>query len=472
MDGIRSVTGSRRFARGTMDRAEIDAARPEPLTPGKPMALARARMAQTGQWHDRQSMGRRWPIGCVALEITQRCNLDCTLCYLSDHSEAVKDIPLAEVLRRIDAIRAHYGPRTEVQVTGGDPTLRDRAELVRIIRHVRRAGMQPNLFTNGIRATRDLLTELAAAGLADVAFHVDTTQERKGYPDEASLNAIRMEYLDRARGLGLRVVFNTTVHDGNLAQIPDVVRFLVEHAAEVSLASFQLQAATGRGVAGGTEGLVSIPGVAAQIQRGASARINFDTPLAGHGDCNRHALTLVAGGAVLDLYDDPKLLATVLAETADLKLERMTRLGATLAFLRRVVTRPALARVLVPAAWRKLRQFRGPIWAARGRVHRLAFFLHNFMDAESLCRERIGACVFTVQTAEGPISMCLHNAKRDAFILKPLEVAGAGWWDPLTGQTNAAGVMPAEPRLTIKNARGRRRLEIRHQAPETGARVQ
>lgn len=29
-------------------------------------------------------------MGWVTLEITQRCNLDCTLCYLSENSEAVK----------------------------------------------------------------------------------------------------------------------------------------------------------------------------------------------------------------------------------------------------------------------------------------------------------------------------------------------------------------------------------------------
>ena len=76
--------------------AEIAAARPypEPAAGADPMALARARMEATGQWHPHQSMGRRWAIGCVALEITQRCNLNCTLCYLSDHSEAVKDIPV------------------------------------------------------------------------------------------------------------------------------------------------------------------------------------------------------------------------------------------------------------------------------------------------------------------------------------------------------------------------------------------
>src|SRR5687768_12261486 len=138
-----------------MTREEIAAAAPYPAPPdgADPLALARARMEATGQWHPRQSMGRRWAIGCVALEITQRCNLDCTLCYLSDHSEAVQDIPLEAIFARIDAIRAHYGPDTDVQVTGGDPTLRRRDELVAIIRRIRERGMRPSLFTNGIKAT-------------------------------------------------------------------------------------------------------------------------------------------------------------------------------------------------------------------------------------------------------------------------------------------------------------------------------
>jgi 7,8-dihydro-6-hydroxymethylpterin dimethyltransferase len=445
-----------------MDPAEIAAARPEPLSPLGAMPQARARMQETGQWHPLQSMGRRWPIGCVALEITQRCNLDCTLCYLSDHSEAVKDIPLAEVFRRIDAIRAQYGPGTEVQVTGGDPTLRDRAELVRIIAHIRQAGMQPNLFTNGIRATRDLLTELAAAGLADVAFHVDTTQERKGYTDEASLHPLREDYLARAHGLGIRIVFNTTVHDGNLADIPEVAAFFARHAETVSLASFQLQADTGRGAAGGSEGMVSMPRVIAQLQRGLGARISFDTPLAGHAECNRHALTLVAGGAVLDLYDDKPVLAALLDGTADMKFERMRPWQGALRFAARLAGRPRLALTLLPWAARKVWAFRQPLLAARGKAHRLAFFIHDFMDAKHLCRERIGACIFMVQTAEGPISMCLHNAKRDAFILQPLEVKGAGWWDPLTGEMQSAASVGDAPALTKKTARGRRRIEIRH----------
>jgi MoaA/NifB/PqqE/SkfB family radical SAM enzyme len=207
-------------------------------------------MERTGQWHPRQSMGRRWSIGCVALEITQRCNLDCTLCYLSDHSEAVKDVPLEEVFRRIDMIRDHYGENTDVQVTGGDPTLRKREELVAIVRRVRERGLRPSLFTNGIKATRELLSELVDNGLVDVAFHVDMTQERKGYDSEVALNAVREEYIERAKGLPLSVFFNTTVYDGNFHEIPEVAAFFVRQAEWVNVASFQLQADTGRGTAG------------------------------------------------------------------------------------------------------------------------------------------------------------------------------------------------------------------------------
>ena len=45
-----------------------------------PLADMRLRMQDTQQWHGQQMAGRRWPIACLSLEITQRCNLDCTLC--------------------------------------------------------------------------------------------------------------------------------------------------------------------------------------------------------------------------------------------------------------------------------------------------------------------------------------------------------------------------------------------------------
>ncbi len=129
---------------GILNREQIQSLEPEkpPKNPSEALNQAKQTMLDTGCWSKHQQMGRRWPIGCVALEVTQRCNLDCTLCYLSEHSEAVKDIPLTEVLHRIDLIFQYYGPNTDIQVTGGDPTLRRRDELVTIIHYIKHKNMR------------------------------------------------------------------------------------------------------------------------------------------------------------------------------------------------------------------------------------------------------------------------------------------------------------------------------------------
>ncbi len=440
-------------ARRIMTPAEIANWQVPPVPTGAPLAAARRRMEATGQWHKLQSMGRRFAMGCVALEVTQRCNLDCTLCYLSDHSEAVRDLPLPELFRRIDMIRDHYGPNTDVQVTGGDPTLRPRDELAAIVARIRDRGMRPALLTNGIRATPDLLAQLGQAGLVDVAFHVDMTQGRAGFATEAALNAIRLDYIARAAGLELAVMFNTTVFDGNFSQIPALAGFFVAQAAQVRLASFQLQAATGRGTAGASTTPITIESVSAQLRAGTGAPLRLAMPV-GHGGCNRYAMTAVVNGAVHDLYDDDAVLAGLLDASAGTEFDRRRPWRAVAALAGALLARPGVVARTLPWATRKLWAMRRDLLAARLRVHKLSFFLHDFMDAGCLDCERIDACVFSVATAAGPVSMCLHNARRDAYILQPV-ATGRGWWDPLSGEVTAAKPSGGPVRLGPKTLKGR-----------------
>ena len=96
-------------------------------------------------------------------------------------------------------------------------------------------------------------------------------------------------------------------------------------------------------------------------------------------------------------------------------------------------------------AARKLWAMRADLLAGRGRVGKLSFFIHDFMGACALDRERIDACAFMAATADGPVSMCLHNAKRDSFILQPVKLrtaAGEQVWDPLTGDGPRRGRVP------------------------------
>lgn len=417
--------------------AEIDAVRPQEHAASDALAAAQARMRSTGQWTPLQFMGRRWPIGCVALEITQRCNLDCTACYLSENSESVRDLPLEEVFRRIELIQRHYGGGTAVQVTGGEPTLRKRSELVAIVQRIAESDMVPALFTNGIRAKRDLLEDLTEVGLVDIAFHVDVTQQRRGYASEAALNAVRADYIERARGLPLHVMFNTTVTNATLDQVPDITSFFVAHSDVVRLASFQLQADTGRGSLGERDVALTREAVQHRIERAAGTPISFDAARIGHHRCNRIGVVFVANGRAHDVFDDPELLAGVLEATANRRFDRRHKERVVAGFLAGLAVNP---RLWLPTTWwlgRKLRQAWPDLLAARGRVHKLTFFIHNFMDATALEKDRIDACSFMAMTQSGPISMCMMNAKRDQFILAPLRlqgVDGVRLWDPRGGK--------------------------------------
>jgi hypothetical protein len=454
---------------------------PRPAPDADRHAIVRARLESVAQWSPRQQLGNRMAIGCVALEITQRCNLDCTCCYLSEHSEAVRDLPLEEIFRRIEMIKDYYGPGTAVQVTGGDPTLRKFPELLEIVRRVRGAGMRPSLFTNGIKTSASYLSKLHEAGLADVAFHVDLTQERKGYETEVELNEIRERYVGYAREAGVTAFFNYTVTQRNFHEIPDMVRFYTKHADVVKTASFQLQADTGRGIDRERDDVISQASVIRSIERGAGTSINFDASPVGHTSCNKYAMCFEANGHLYNALDDSEFVARIVS-SRDAEWDRYTSGTPFQALTRWLRDRPGdvmpASRYALGLAWRAKRD----LVKARGRIHRLSFFVHNFMDACHLEPDRIKACSFYTITRDGPVSMCLANAKRDEFILQPIQImtpeeaaaaARPRYWEPLTGEVRDevgdvdAAIDPTEH--PISRLKGRSRQQVAERRNEDRA---
>jgi hypothetical protein len=113
--------------------------------------------------------------------------------------------------------------------------------------------------------------------------------------DETALNALRQEYIERARGLGLPVTFNTTVTSDNFAEIPENVAFFVRNSDAVRL----LVPASGRhraGVPGRRDAGITIASGRRQIELGANTSLSFDTSQIDHARCNRYAMTLVMNG--------------------------------------------------------------------------------------------------------------------------------------------------------------------------------
>ncbi len=437
----------------------------------------RQALERQGLFTTHQTATRRWPIGCISLEVTQRCNLDCTLCYLSEHSEAVRDVPLEELFRRIDRIAERYGPNTDVQISGGDPTLRDHDELAQITAYICQKGLRSSLFTNGILASRELLTQLRDAGLSDVAFHVDLTQERKGYASEVDLNAVRLQYIERARGLGLSIFFNTTIYEGNAKEVPILAQFFAQHSDAVQLVSFQMQAATGRGTLGARPDALTQQHMMQWIEQGAGTALNWDALLGGHPSCNRYATALVLGrgsrAQAHDLFADGNFIARVMRETAHVAIMRGRPVRAALAWIAAVLARPALAmaglRWLLALLW----QIRSD-WQLLPSARKISFFVHNFMDAQQLEPERIETCVFMAATAdtgdEAFVPMCEYNARRDEFLLRPVLLSDGQIWQPLDGQAHHVGMVRANAQglalYPIKLLKGRSRqhaMQMRRQ---------
>lgn len=364
-----------------------------------------------------QVLGTKRTIGCVALEVTQRCNLDCSICYLSENSEGTPDIPLETILRRARNIRDQYGVGTNVQVTGGDPTLRDHDDLVRIVRYLRELKLVPALFTNGIQCTRELLTRLKEVGLVDVAFHVDLTEKRQGYRSEAQLCEVREAYIERARGLGLNVIFNQTVFARNFDEVPLLAAFYKKHADVVGMASFQLQADTGRGLTRKRKEVIGLDSVSARIDEALGVQLSWENVLFGHPACHRigYALVFGEGEHVADLFDDRQQLEDMLWMSRDTYFDR---------------TRPARAvaqgvEAAVKAGWlkpglkywgRRVRENWRPLLASRGKVHKLSFFMQNFQDGKALDHARVDNCSFHTMNDVGGVSMCVHNAYRDHYL--------------------------------------------------------
>ena len=433
------------------------AAMPSPASQADRLASLATRMQRTGQWGPGQLAGRRWAMGCVSLEITQRCNLDCTLCYLSESAEAVRDVPLQELFRRIDDIALQYGPDTDVQISGGDPTLRDKKELSQIVRHVRARGMRSSLFTNGILLTRAWLQSLAIDGLNDVAFHVDMTQQRQGYDSESALNALRLRYIDMARGLPLSVIFNTTVFAANAHEISALAQFFLRHNDVVRFASFQLGADTGRGVAAGCDAqAITQESVCRAIERGAGVALNFDALQSGHRNCNRYAMAWTLGSHVFDGLADAEFAARVMRDTADVTLPRGQALEGAWAMAGAILRKKHLLggffRLALRLLWPARRE-----WFKGGRMvpplRKISFFIHSFMDACQLDADRLDACVFMAATAEGPMSMCTYNAERERILRKPVMLANGETWQPLAVAPDANG----EVKIPLKWLKGKPR---------------
>lgn len=383
-------------------------------------------------------------VACGATHsIMEKCNFACTSCYLSDIANDTRPAPFAEVQGQLDELRAYLGPGGKCQITSGEVTLLEPAQLGRIVAYARGIGLDPMVMTNGQRFLQrpEYLPSLVADyGLEKVCFHVDSTQKgRPGWrPDqrEAELHPLRDRCAELVRhtravtGKPLHAAMTVTVTAGNLDGVADVVRWGLANADAVRILSLLPVAPVGRTQDEGAAAL-TLDGLWRRVEAAVGRPLNRDALHFGHRSCNittpvvivtaggrHHIVETVRAGRRWDL----RVMRLALREAShvvDLNEAAPRNAGRLALWMARRPWRLAeLAAYGGYRLWGERRAAWALLWGWLRRrntsVRPLLLVAHRFMAAGELDtdegRERLAACVFRVPVDGEMVSMCRVNA--------------------------------------------------------------
>lgn len=235
---------------------------------------------------------------CVLLELTRRCNLCCPVCFAGSVADADDDPSLDEIARWYDILRRD-APQANIQLSGGEPTVRD--DLPEIIRMGRERGFTFfQLNTNGLRLADDpdYAVRLKEAGLSCVFLQFD------GVTDEVYTALRGAPLLERKKraiahcaraGLGV-VLVPTVTPEVNLNQVGAILDFAMEHLPSVRGVHFQPLSHFGRYDPGFSTPL-TLPRLLREIEAQTGGRLKAEHFTGGTAE---HSLCSFSGNFLLN----------------------------------------------------------------------------------------------------------------------------------------------------------------------------
>jgi len=184
---------------------------------------------------------------CVLVEVTQRCNLACPVCFAAS-GRAAADPSLDEVGSWLEMLRAS-GRMVNIQLSGGEPTVRDDLPDIVALAHSLGFGfVQAN--TNGLRIADDpaYLRRLKEAGLDCVFLQFDgVTDAVYRRIRGRDLLAVKERAIRNCAALNLGVVLVPVLVPGvNTMQIGDIIHFAIDRMPTVRTVHFQPVSHAGR----------------------------------------------------------------------------------------------------------------------------------------------------------------------------------------------------------------------------------
>lgn len=365
----------------------------------------------------------RKPAGLAILEVTERCNLTCPMCYAYS-SPSERDYSLAEIEMRLDQLIAVEGKGISLQISGGEPSVRK--DLDQIAALVKKKGFgQLEMVSNGIRLAReaDFAEKLVRWGFTSVYLQFDSTR-----PEDIiklrgeDLWDVREKAIAALERVKLPSTLAVSLYDGlNSDQVQQVIDFAWKHPDTVCAIAFQAATPFGRfevnhadehehgnGHTAQTPRKLRMPEILKLIEEQTSISQNLFFPV-GEGSPLCNAFTLlkhtkdgykpVAPNFTLQEFME------VMGPHPNMTLRMLTR-GRS-AVLPQIVTNIGGSLKLMKTLWPHIGTDPS-FWTSRKT---LTLFVKPFMDESDIDMSRVERCCFHNASPRGVMSFCALNAK-------------------------------------------------------------
>lgn len=370
----------------------------------------------------------------ILLEVTQRCNLNCPVCYADAGRNTAPDPTIDTIAAWFETARTS-APQANIQLSGGEPTVRD--DLSSIIVLGRAAGFAfIQLNTNGVRIAQDdaYLDALKNAGLTSIFLQFDGVDDAvyKRLRGRALLD-IKLRAIQACTARGIGVVLTPTLVPGiNTDAIGGILDKAIELSPGVRAVHFQPMSYFGRYFTSGEERLrLTLPELMQAIEIQSKGRIkaaHFKPPGCENARCSFHGSFLVMPGRrIMPLQGriDGNCCSAESKEPPGSifppPIPATEGAARAMAYVRRQWAAPAQAgermnggtRVATQQNPRKVGQGNLPSlddFITRAKTHSLSVSAMAFQDAWNVDLERVRDCCIHVMSPDRRlIPFCLYN---------------------------------------------------------------
>ena len=259
---------------------------------------------------------------CVLIEVTHRCNLDCSYCFARQDPYVYPDPSFEEIIEGFQFLATRQLPN--IQLSGGEPTVR--SDLPEIIAAAKKMGFNYiQLNTNGLRLgmEKGYAQHLADQGLSSVFLQFDGTSDDIYLKLRGRrLLEIKKAAVENCGEANLGVVLVPTIVSGvNTGHIGKILDYAVSRSPVVNGVHFQPVSFLGHyPQPPDNQGRITLSDVLLQIEQQSSGRFkigHFSPSGSKHPQCTFHGnFVIMPEGKINVLSAEPEKKQCCAGKTA------------------------------------------------------------------------------------------------------------------------------------------------------------